>query len=172
MSRLQLFEFHDQRWYPEIFRSMFRKFIGVFVQKSYVFKNIVPLFSNFLIKTKTTSVIDLCSGSGDVICLLQQLHQQNNPHAEKLKVYISDIYPDVANYTRLKVRYPEDIFYYTMPVDVLDLPDNIPKVKTLINSLYHFTPLQVAKILTEATRNSDAIAIFEITARNWQSVLH
>jgi SAM-dependent methyltransferase len=170
MRRLQLIELHEQSWYPEIFRIMLRKFIGLFLQKTNILKNVSPMFSEFLTRTNADNIIDLCSGSGEAIFLLKELHQKSYPHATKLTYWASDLYPDQISYQILKSRSTGDFFYHSSAVDLLCLPENIPRVRTIINSLHHFTPQQVKEILANAAQNSDGIAIIEVTSRNWKSI--
>lgn len=169
MRRLHLIEIHEQPWLPEIFRSMFRRFLGLFLTKTNTFKNAYPLFSDFLVKANAERVIDLCSGSGDAIKLLNDYHQKTNTDNKKIKLCMSDIYPEKDNHTILKTD--SNITFYKSPIDILNLPEDIPKVRTIINALHHFTPDQVSKILSDAASQCNAIAIIEVTSRNWQSIL-
>ncbi len=171
MRRRHLFELHEQTWCPPLWRRMFQQGLGVAQGLLDIYRHMGIPLSRFLHRTGATSVLDLCSGSAEPLVRLRSLLGEPLAEPQKIKFVVSDLYPDVEKFQRLKEQYPDDIDYYPHPVDALSPPPDAPRVRTMLSSLHHFRPEQVKGILRDAAENADGIAILESTGRTWPNML-
>ncbi len=76
MKRIQLFEFTDLSWYPQIFRRYQTDYLQFAASLGSGHKNLVPLFVRALQSAETSDIVDLCSGgAGPWLRLKEQLGQ-------------------------------------------------------------------------------------------------
>ena len=64
MSRLQLFEFEDQPWFPSFLRNLGTDFSQFLSNKTKVYEPIISLLKKGINAAKTDNIIDLGSGGG------------------------------------------------------------------------------------------------------------
>ena len=171
MRRRHLIELHEQRWCPTLWRQMFQQGLGICQGSLDAYRNIAAPLSRFLHRTGATSVLDLCSGSAKPLVKLRNSLGEPLAEPERIKFIISDLYPDIGKFQKLKELYPNILDYYPQPVDALSPPADAPRVRTMLSSLHHFRPQQVKTILRDAAQNADGIAILESTGRTWLNML-
>ena len=89
MSRLHLFEIHEQPWCPTFIRDGVRD--GLFTAWKLLFwRNTIPHLRDLLRHAKQPNIVDLCSGSGGPVPLLLESLQEEYP---KLHISLTDYYP-------------------------------------------------------------------------------
>ena len=64
LKRIHLFEIEDQSWFPNIIRDCMTKNINVMHSIVKTNEYLPELLARVLKETKTTKIIDLCSGGG------------------------------------------------------------------------------------------------------------
>src|SRR5262245_2452179 len=98
LPRLHLFEIEDQPWCPATVRDLATDYLEFVVRNLELHRSMVAPLSQTLRTTKTNHVIDLCSGGGGPIPMLQPALA-----AEGLDVRftLTDRFPNVAAFERI-----------------------------------------------------------------------
>ena len=171
MRRYHLIELHEQPWFPASWRRLFQSGIGQAIRTLGALDEVAESFERFLDRICPSTVLDLCSGSGEaVVSLWKRITPKSSP-AERPRLTLSDLYPHEPAYAALKASHPGLVDFYPEPVDALDPPADAPRVRTMFDSLHHFRPDQVREILRKASESADGFAAFEITGRTWKNML-
>ena len=165
MRRLQLFEFNDQPWLPQLMRTSLTDALGHGIRSSRLFEPIAPLFVRFLQRAGTREVLDLCSGSGEPISVLLEALTgcgQPLPH-----VLLSDMFPDAQALHAVASRHPGHVQIAGAPVDALAVPASLhARARTIVNALHHFPPHAVEQMLQHCVRSGSALFILESFPRS------
>ncbi len=171
MRRRHLIEIHEQSWYPDSWRRLFQLGMGLSISLTGAFDNIVDPFRRFLDRVRPETVLDLCSGSGEAaVSFWAGISSQLQPHARP-SLTLSDLYPVIPAYSRLKEQHPDLVDFYPESVDALHPPADAPKVRMMLDALHHFRPDDVRQILSEAADSADGFAALEVTGRTWKNML-
>jgi hypothetical protein len=158
MRRVHLFEFTDQAWYPQVFRTIQTDYLQFVTTRGKGHQHLVPLFARVLQHANTLDIVDLCSGgSGPWLNLSSQLEQAGL----LVNVTLTDKYPDPESNRRWASSNQPRIRYLAQPVDALDVPMQLTGMRTLFEGFHHFTPEQARLILQDALEKHAAIGIFE-----------
>lgn len=171
MRRRHLIEIHEQPWCPRLWRSMFQQGLGRSLALLDAYGNMAGPLSRFLHRTGASSVLDLCSGSAEPIVRLRDALGEPLEEPDQIQFLVSDLYPNLGEFRKLKARYPGVIDFLPQPVDALSPPPDAPRVRTMLSSLHHFRPQQVEAILRDAAEHADGIAVLEATGRTWRNML-
>lgn len=91
MSRIHLFEFEDQKWFPTFLRNYLTDFLQFGSNKFNMYSGIVPILKKGLEKSTSNQIIDLASGGGGGLISLSKELLQQNPN---LKILLTDFYPN------------------------------------------------------------------------------
>lgn len=142
-------------------------FLQFLSNKAKVYAPVVDEITNVMQQTGVNNIIDLGSGGGGGLLWLSEALHKNNP---KLKITLTDLFPNIQafEYTKNKSSIIE---YETEPIDATNVPSNIQGLRTQFLSFHHFKPDQATKILQNAVDANQAIGIFEIQDRTFQSIL-
>lgn len=162
MSRIHLFEFTDLAWYPQTFRRMQTDYLQFAAGMGAGHQNLIPLFSRAMQHANTTQIVDLCSGSGGPWLRLQEHFRQAGL---PVTVTLTDKYPDPAAVNRWAAISLQNVQYRPEPVDALDVPANLPGMRTLFEGFHHFAPVQARSILQDAFEKRAPIGIFEASLK-------
>jgi len=171
MQRRHLIELHEQSWYPAPWRKLFQDGLGRCLPMMGAFENLSVPLARFFRRTRAESILDLCSGSAEPIVALSAAVGSTPEGPAKLRVFVSDLYPNLEEFQKHKQRYPELVDYIPGPVNALQPPADAPRIRTMLNALHHFRPHEVESILQDAAENADGIAVVEATGRSWRNML-
>ncbi len=165
MARVHLFEFHDQEWFPAVWRDLLTDFLAFFFKSFKPYLCVSPILADALEEVPTTEIVDLCSGAGQsILSLLPALHRES---CNLTSVTLTDKFPNLLAFRSAvalangTVRGRED------SIDAADVPEGLTGFRTLFTSLHHFEPSAARKILADAAKSGQGIGIFEFTERNW-----
>lgn len=166
LRRRHLFEWGDTSWLPAVIRSFMTDHLAFHARRA--FAPIVPLLGESLRRTGRDRVVDLCSGSGGPLPAL--LPAVNDAAGRRMRVLLTDLYPDDAALDQARLASPGDVDYLETPVDALaaDVPAGY---RTMFTALHHFGPDEVRRILGDAAASGTPIAAFEVQERNPASLL-
>lgn len=167
MGRIHLFEFEDQKWFPQKLRNYGTDFLQFLSNFAGIYKSIVPLLSEMLRSTGNNRIVDLGSGGGGGLLYINRQLQKSVPD---LQILLTDYYPNLPalKYHALKAG---NINYITKPVDARLVPRDLNGLRTLFLLFHHFKPKEAQKILEDAIRANQPIAIFEGQERSIPSLL-
>jgi ubiquinone/menaquinone biosynthesis C-methylase UbiE len=164
MRRLQLFEFHDEPWYPEPLRALVREVLDRADRTTGFAGALAEPFAEALRDSGARQVLDLCSGAGGPVVLVAQAMADRG--LAPPQVVLSDLYPHVEAWQRLRDRHPGWLDFVESPVDATRLPADTfargrAELVTVINALHHLPEPAVAAMLAEVTRRGASIFVAE-----------
>lgn len=171
MRRHHFIELHEQSWVPSQWRQMFQSGLGIAGNFLKPFRQVASKLEELLQRTGSTEILDLCSGSGDAILQLQQcLGSGSGAGGGQVRVVLSDLFPHLDEWHKLQMRFPGLVSFRKQSTDVFDMPMDVPKVWTLLNSLHHFREEEVKRLLQNVVAKADGVAVFESTGRTWSNM--
>jgi hypothetical protein len=158
MRRLHLFEFTDQPWYPQVFRSIQADYLQFVATRGAGHQYLVPLIRNALAQAGTKDILDLCSGgTGPWIRLSEQLRQAGL----SVHVTLTDKFPLPAAVKKWSALNNQGVEYLPEPVDATQVPQQLKGMRTMFEGFHHFKPGEARQILQDACQKRAAIGIFE-----------
>ncbi len=161
MRRIQLFEIHDQPWFPAFLRDEVTDDLQILLGIGHPYGDILPELRAAIERSGAERVLDLCSGAGGPWPWLAQALERDGLH---VRVELSDKYPNVAARERLRRDSPQ-LHYHAEPVDATAVPRDVIGFRTLFTSFHHFPPAQALEIFRDAAANRQGIGVFEIPGR-------
>jgi len=164
MKRLHLFEWEDQPWLPQQFRSYLTELLSYQLQAIYL--PAVPVLAQWLLRCHCCTVVDLGSGAGGPWPLLQT---ELASIGISLSILLTDKYPDLTQLSNVPSQL--SIRYYPHSVDALAVSDELVGCRTLFTCFHHFRPHQAMTVLRQTSERQVPIAIFEFTERKWSNIL-
>ena len=166
-KRIHLFEFEDQKWFPQFLRDYVTDFLQYLSNKAKVYGPVVEVIHETLEKSNKVQIIDLGSGGGGGLLWLGKELQKRNP---EIRIKFTDLYPNIEAFQHTVSQ--SDVFeYYTGPVDAKNVPKNLKGLRTLFLSFHHFRPQDAKTILQNAINCAQPIAVFEIQDRGFPSMV-
>jgi SAM-dependent methyltransferase len=163
MRRLQLVEIEDQPWCPAVWRDALTDYLGFVLQRFAPYTDATPLLVHALDRLGETRIVDLCSGGGGPWLDLAPRLRAVRP---AVRVMLTDYYPNMRAFARLRARSRGAIETCERPVDAAAVPPELEGVRTLFTAFHHFEPATARRILADAARSRRGIAIFEATSRS------
>jgi hypothetical protein len=167
MPRLHLFEFEDQKWFPNVIREGMMDYLRHMIGWMQFYKPAAPLIKNFLIETKNNQIIELCAGAGGGVIRMKGYLNELNCHP---KIILTDLYPNLKAYESLKKIAPEQIDFITHSVNALNPAIEDKGVLMFFSSFHHFKPEQAKQILMNAAITKTPIAIFDSGTTGWMNI--
>jgi hypothetical protein len=162
VDHIHLFEFTDQAWYPEIFRSMQTDYLQFAASLGSGHKNLLPLFEKALHRTGTSEILDLCSGSGGPWF---HLRSEMEKAGLSVNVRLSDKFPQPDAISRQSSDARQGITYLSESVDAFKVPPHLRGMRTIFEGFHHFKPGSATAILRDAMQQKAAIGIFEVNLK-------
>jgi len=163
MSRIHAFEFEDFNWFPKTIRNYGTDFLQFVTNKFDFYKGVAPLISEAMQKTGHNQILDMGSGGGGAWKSLSPHLMKENP---ELKVRLSDFYPNIAAFEKMKDHNPDVFDYSYDPIDATKVPAEQVGFRTQFLSFHHFRPEDGIKILQNAVDANQPIGIFEGQVRD------
>lgn len=162
LRRHHLFEIIDQKWCPRTIRGAATDYIQFEIKTGKLDIAMASLLRRALKRSKTRSVVDLCSGSGGPWMQILNIFKEKK---FDVTVCLTDKYPNGSAFRHVCSEFPGTINFYDNPVDAGHVPDTLTGFRTLFSSLHHFRPDEVCDILQDAVNSRQGIGIFETTDR-------
>ena len=167
MRRVHLFEWEDQPWLPAIFRDFITdqlKYTHNQAMRQPVNQAIARRLADLLKRSRTTRIVDLCSGAGGPIARIGRLirDEQSVP----VEIVITDLFPNVEAMRALEAESAGLLRARYESTNATDVPAELTGVRTLFTALHHFRPAQVREVLADAVRKRAPIAVFEPLERS------
>ncbi|MGM0507053.1 MAG: hypothetical protein ACQER4_07695 [Bacteroidota bacterium] len=162
MKRIHLFEFEDFAWFPEWLRRCMTRLILVMHDLLGTSKKVAELLAPVLRKSESSTILDLCSGSGgpmpDVLQILRDKHGIPN-----IRLVLTDLYPDSKTAKFYNGQDGNDINYLTTPVDATQLDSQMSGLRTMIGSFHHLRPQEARNLLSAFQESRKPVCIFEVS---------
>lgn len=167
MGRIHLFEFEDQKWFPDFLRNYGTDFLQFLSNKAKIYKPIIPILKKALKRSNTTQIIDLGSGGGGGLIWLNAELKKDIPN---LKILLTDLYPNISAFEFTK-KQSDNFEFMETAVDARQVPSELKGLRTQFLSLHHFKPKDAVQILQNAVDSNSSIAVFEAQERSVASIL-
>lgn len=168
MQRYQLFEFEDQVWFPAFLRNYVTDYLQFVANRFDIYRPIIPVLVKGLLESQGLRMVDLGSGGGGGLLRIVDHVQKALP---KLKVVLTDFYPNTAAFRETVDQNPAAFSYHPEPVDACQVPPALAGLRTMFLSFHHFTPTGARQILSDAVAAGAPIAVFEAQKRDWPHLL-
>lgn len=170
MKRIQLFEFEDQKWFPDWLRTSITRLIVVLNKMMGVEEVLSELVHSVLLKVKAEKIVDLGSGSGGSMpAVLEQL--KTGYGHKNLSLTLTDLYPSPENVTHFNRDDQPDISYSVNPVNAVQLSSAPDGLKTMVNCFHHMPPDKARAILKSAQDNKQPLLIYELSDNSMPTIL-
>jgi hypothetical protein len=169
MKRLHLIEIEDQSWCPAPIRDGATDYLQFVQTRMQPYRAIAPRLARAVQMSNADQIIDLCSGAGgpwlgllpDVAACLER----------SVPVYLTDRYPNLSAWQRMRDQSGNDFRYVESPVDAGQVPEDLAGFRTLFSGFHHFSPDEAARILQDTVLRGQGIGIFEATERQVPSMI-
>jgi len=163
--RRHLIELHEQAWFPEVWRDLFRAGLGKAFVLFGLSQELSRGLSHFLDVARPTEVLDLCSGSGEVSVDAWRSAQAGRERYPA-SLFLSDLFPDINHWS----QHSHDVGFIASRVDMHRLGGELPRVRMMLNSLHHMSPEELHELLHETARSADGFFASDRNARNWREM--
>ncbi|TGE22183.1 class I SAM-dependent methyltransferase [Hymenobacter aquaticus] len=168
--RLQLFEFEDLPWFPAVIRAGMMDYLRFMISSLRTYQPIVPLLREALHATGQQRLVELGAGAGGgtegVVLALRRY-----PELRKLRVTLTDLYPQPAAWQLLQQRNAPAIDFEPAPVNALAVPPALTGFRTIFSAFHHFPPAAAEAMLADAVRQNAGIGVFEGAGKHWLEIL-
>lgn len=158
MSRIHLFEFEDLKWFPKFIRDFGTDYLQFVTNKFDFYRELAPKIINSVKKDGHHQIIDVASGGGGA---WKSLYPHIKKEIPDIKILLTDYYPNLHAFSKLKESDNEVFDYIDKPVDALNVPENLKGLRTQFLSFHHFKPNDAKQILQNTIDSKTPIAIFE-----------
>ena len=162
LRRRHLVELEDLPWFPAVLRDGGTAYLELAVRASGHGKLLVPKFAEALKQTGSTEIVDLCSGGGGPMRIIdEELAARGTP----VKVTLTDYYPNVQAFAHVSAGSNGRIRGEPASIDATAVPAQLTGFRTVFNAFHHFRPPQARQILADAAQAGRPIAVFEVVSR-------
>ena len=169
MERVQLFEFEDLSWFPQVVRECMTDFLSFLGQRGRsVYSGFAARLGLALRATGDDTILDLCSGGGGpALTIAELLREQSDA---PLHVVLTDLYPNLPRLERARLEGRGQVTYRAAPIDATTVPAALPGFRLMCNAFHHLPPDAARKCLADAVGQRRGIALVEMVDRSATSV--
>ena len=169
MERVQLFEFEDLPWFPQVVRECMTDFLSFLGQRGQVvYASFAERLAAAFDATGDDTILDLCSGGGGPAITIANLMRVHN--GRPLRVVLTDLYPNLPRLERARLEGLGAVEYRQLPVDATAVPEALPGFRLICNAFHHLPPEAARKCLADAVRQGRGIALVEMVDRSVTSL--
>jgi len=170
MQRVQLFEFEDLPWFPQVVRECMTDFLSFLGRRgSVVYRDFSARLAHAVDVTGDDTIVDLCSGGGGPALAIAELVRQGA--TRQVRVVLTDLYPNLPRLERARAEGHGKVEYSPAPVDATAVPSSLPGFRLICNAFHHLRPAAAKKCLSDAVAQRQGIAVVELVNRSASSVL-
>jgi len=161
MKRIQLFEFEDQKWFPDFMRASMTRLIVLLHKVLGLGDVLARLIQEALEKSGQKQVVDLGSGAGGAMPHVMDLLAKSERHNDT-RMLLTDLYPNAKTVDSItRIQNPQ-LSYHPTSVNATDLQHAPKGLKTMVNSFHHMPPQQARQILESAYTSKEPLLIYEM----------
>jgi hypothetical protein len=134
------------------------------INKFNIYKPAAGIVKEIIDNTGNCEILDLCSGGGGGMDVFQRELEEIT--RKNIRITLSDKYPNIDAFEKIKNETQGRVDYSKQPVDVLNIQDDRKYIRTIFSAFHHFNPEDARSILKNAVNNNVPIAIFEGAAKD------
>jgi hypothetical protein len=158
--RLELFEIHDQPWFPDFLRREVLDALQMIFERTDTYRPIAGRLRAALDYAGTRSVLDLFSGVGGPWPSLMRLYESEG--APPIDVLLTDKFPAACNGNGDGTRSSKGMRFVPDPIDATAIPECLQGFRTIFSSFHHLNPAEALCLLQDSARCGRGIGIFEV----------
>ncbi|MBL9025725.1 MAG: class I SAM-dependent methyltransferase [Myxococcales bacterium] len=165
LPRVQSFELNDHPRVPAVLRDTIVETLSRTLRWGKVIDGLAHPFARFLGEANTSEVLDLGSGAGGPASILAEHLAARGSHVRFL---LSDLFPRVEVWRRLKKEQPHHLDFVPDPVDATNIPAHLSdgRARAILNVLHHLPPELAGSVVRSAVRARAPLFIAEGFERN------
>jgi hypothetical protein len=167
--RLELFEIHDQPWFPDSLRREVLDALQMILERTNAYKPIAGRLREALNCSGAREVVDLFSGAGGPWPSLVRLFQKEG--APPVGVLLTDKFPSGPSGDSAGKACSSGIRILRDPIDATAIPENLQGFRTIFSSFHHFNPEQAGRFLKDSAARGHGVGVFEVASRRVFTVL-
>jgi hypothetical protein len=164
IPRLHIFEFEDQPWFPSGIRNYMTDFLRYSTIRMRLHAPMVQILTSAIDRTGTPKVVDLCSGGGGLLAVIQR--DIRKADRSGMSITFTDKYPNAEALSAICREQPNALHFEAASVDATAVPARLQGIRTMFSAFHHFRPEVAQRILDDAVRSGQGIAVFEISRRS------
>ena len=146
MKRRHLFEFEDQRWFPDILRVCITRYI-MFIHRLFgTSEKIETHLCKLMSETGQKKIVDLCSGAGGPMIEVYKNLKKRKEFGD-LELMMSDLYPNKAQAHKVNGLGDKRLTYSLESVDATSPNAQYDGIRTMVASFHHMPVAAAKKIL-------------------------
>jgi hypothetical protein len=170
MRRATLSEIHEQSWFPTSLRDHVTDTLQFIFDAIKIYRPVAPRLDAALRASATNRIVDLCSGAGGPWkWLLPSISNHDSP---PVRVILTDRFPNLAAFRRLREKSAGAIDFSSDPVDAQAIPSQLCGFRTMFSTLHHFAPDEIVAILRGAVEQGQGIGFFEAARRRPRTIFY
>ncbi|MFD4644180.1 hypothetical protein ACFWN2_43200 [Lentzea sp. NPDC058436] len=171
LPRLDFFELHDLDGTPPVLRTLHTESILTIYRLTDAAREYARPLELALRSGADHRIVDLCSGSGGPVPLIQRRLHASGVHTQ---VTLTDLVPNVHAFDRVAAsnrrRLPSccSVDHVPSPVDATDC--RVEGTRTIYGAFHHFPPALATRMLQNAVDTRQPLVVVD-TKRSWLYVL-
>jgi len=170
MRRSTLSEIHERPWFPASLRDHVTDTLQFIFDTIKIYRPVAARLGAALQASRANRVIDLCSGAGGPwTWLLPSISNRTSP---PVRVTLTDRFPNLDAFRRLREKSVGAIDFSPDPVDAQAIPPQLCGFRTMFSTLHHFAPDEIAAILRRTAEQGQGIAFFEAAKRRPATIFY
>ena len=167
--KFRVFEFEDQPWLPGIIRDGMTDYLRFLFNTFNLDDPVVPILREAIQKTRSTQILDLCSGGGGAMEVIY--NKLKKTYRADIKVTLTDLFPNMFQLVRLKSGGNDGFRRLGVPVDATRVPGDLKGFRTLFSSIHHFDKQKATEVVRSAVGSGEGIGIFDGGDKNVWMIL-
>ena len=165
MKRIKGFEWEDQPWFPGFLRRYMMDFLRFVLNTGNLYKPVTQLLWQGIEQSGSRHVVDLCSGGGGAIPVVQKNLQTYS--GKLIPFTLTDLYPDTELGKQVLQQSGNKLSYYPHPVNAADVPVTLQGFRTMFSAFHHFDDSTAKRVLQNAVETGEGVAIFDGDRSLW-----
>lgn len=167
---MQLVELEDLPWFPAILRDGGTAFLAFAERMSGHGRMLVGPLERLLRETGERRIVDLCSGGGGPAAVMAD---ELAGRGLEVEVVLTDLYPNAEAFRHAAAQAGGRgrVSGRAEAVDATRVPAELQGVRTIFNAFHHFPPDLARRVLADAVRAGQPIAVFEVVSRELPMLL-
>jgi hypothetical protein len=162
--RLELFEIHDQPWFPDFLRREVVDGLQMILERTDAYRPIAGRLREALNCSGAREVVDLFSGAGGPWPSFVQLFQSEG--APPVEVLLTDKFPIASSGGSAGKPCSSGIRILRDPIDATAIPENLQGFRRIFSSFHHFNPEQAGRFLRDSAARGQGVGVFEVASRH------
>ncbi len=162
--RFELFEIHDQPWFPDFLRREVVDALQMILERTDAYRPIARRLRQALNRSGNREVLDLFSGAGGPWPSLVRIFESEG--ARPIEVFLTDKFPNVSKGGKRETVCASGIHFLGDPVDATVIPERLQGFRTIFSSFHHLNPEQARRFLQDSVAKGEGVGVFEVASRH------